>query len=205
MKGLLLKEWLMVKKQIVLYPLLAALYIIIDNETDTNISGVLLNIIAISVPMMLLQLDEQTKWDTFINTAPVSRKNIIGAKYIFVLLVISIIGIAIMIVDLILGKGKITMRFITVCLSFFTSILIMSGSFLIGVKFGTSKGRIMFLITVAVIVFVGIGLTTMLSFNGGFNVPMNKYVLLTCVILICALISYGLYRRTVKLYSAKEF
>lgn len=81
MKGLIIKDIIMLKKQWLSY-LLIIVGFSVASVGDISFSLVLPVIMSI-VPINLMALDEQSKWQTYAIALPYGRKNIVTSKYIF--------------------------------------------------------------------------------------------------------------------------
>ncbi|MCI8631189.1 MAG: ABC-2 transporter permease [Firmicutes bacterium] len=85
MKGLIIKDFYNLRKQIVLYLIIGVLYSVIGAaSTDTggtSFTGFIM-ILSAMMPITAVSYDERAKWDKYGLTMPVSRKDTVAAKYI---------------------------------------------------------------------------------------------------------------------------
>ena len=84
MKGLLLKDFKTVFAQGKLLMLLIAFYLVFSVVTKSfSIFGALAVVFCAVMPVTALAYDERSKWDRFSFTLPLSRKALVGEKYLF--------------------------------------------------------------------------------------------------------------------------
>ena len=82
MKGLLLKDWYMMKKYCRAYPMIAAVFIAASFFNNDDLFFVFYPcLISGMVPVNLLAYDEADKWEVYCGTLPCSRKDFVTAKY----------------------------------------------------------------------------------------------------------------------------
>ena len=88
MTGLLLKDALVLKKSLNTYLLLLAVYAVLTVTGLFSISFVaaFLEVIAMMLPMSAFAFDEQAHWDRYAAALPLSRRDLVAARYLFTLL-----------------------------------------------------------------------------------------------------------------------
>ena len=90
MTGLMLKDFLVMKKILLYYLFLMLVYsffAFIGTFTYSIISGFAI-IMGVMAPMSVFAYDEQAKWDKFAAATPVGRRGIVKARYLFSLLLL---------------------------------------------------------------------------------------------------------------------
>ena len=90
MTGLILKDALVLKKTLKTYLLLLAVYAVLAAVGVFSVSFVtaFLEVIALMLPMSAFAFDEQAHWDRYAAALPLSRRDIVMARYAFTLLVL---------------------------------------------------------------------------------------------------------------------
>ena len=90
MTGLILKDALVLKKSLKSYLLLLAVYAVLTVTGLFSISFVaaFLEVIAMMLPMSAFAFDEQAHWDRYAAALPLSRRDLVAARYLFTLLVL---------------------------------------------------------------------------------------------------------------------
>lgn len=100
MKGLLLKDWYMMKKYCKSYILITVIFIAVSLFGDDNLFFVFYPCILCGmIPVNLLGYDEQSRWIQYSGTLPYTRAQIVSAKYLIGLLVQVVILILIGVVQ----------------------------------------------------------------------------------------------------------
>ena len=99
MLGLIKKDLLLLKSNLVYFFVIALIYSLLIVEGTFGISFILvLPIIAVIMFLSTFSYDDFNKWDAYAITLPVLRKNIIKSKYIATLIIIlasSLLGLLI--------------------------------------------------------------------------------------------------------------
>ena len=90
MTGLILKDFLVMKKILLYYLFLMMVYSLLaftGTFTYSIISGFAI-IMGVMAPMSVFAFDEQARWDKFAASTPVGRQGIVKARYLFSLLLL---------------------------------------------------------------------------------------------------------------------
>lgn len=83
MKGLLLKDWYMIKKYCRAYLVIAAVFIAVSLASDNNIFYVFYPcLLGVMIPVNLLSYDERSGWIQYSGTLPYTRAQIVSGKYL---------------------------------------------------------------------------------------------------------------------------
>ena len=90
MTGLVLKDILVLRKSLRTYLLFLIFYFIMALLDLFSIAFItaFVQVIVMILPMSSFAYDEQAKWDRYAMTLPLGRRAVVGAKYIFVVLMI---------------------------------------------------------------------------------------------------------------------
>lgn len=156
MKGLILKDLYIAKKQFRSYLLLFGVFLVMAMIDSGNLFFVFYPcLISGMMSVNLLAYDEQSKWDVYSGSLPVTRAQIVSAKYIVglllqgtvILLVAISQGIRIAVTGLMPWGGYLDMMCMLVFISCFTSSISLPFMF----KLGVEKGRIGYYIMIGVV------------------------------------------------------
>ena len=149
MKGLLIKDSLVITKHLKMLLLVIPFITIVGGVAMAPLA-VLMGAV---MPMTAMSYDEQSHWNTLAMMMPYSRKDIVLSKFILGYAFMAVSGLFFLLIHLAITLfmgGSIQ----TVFLSLFSAIL--SGLFFIAIstpilfKFGTQKGRFVFIVFVAI-------------------------------------------------------
>ncbi len=158
MIGLIKKDLMMVKKQMLIIVFLMLFYCVVLGNGKTAdyqlglFSGYLVAFMAI-LPITMLAYDEKNKWGKYASALPVSRNQQVLSKYIIMLALI-IIGIIVFIALTIMTGGTFSNISTQLASTFSTAIIMSSIMITLAYKFGTSKARFVFFGLIFVIMLV---------------------------------------------------
>ena len=212
MLGLIKKDLLLLKSNLVYFFVIALIYSLLIVEGTFGISFILvLPIIAVIMFLSTFSYDDFNKWDAYAVTLPVLRKNIIKSKYIATLIIIlgsSLLGLLISLLISVLPNQIFSLDiFIEEFLSaILGAIIFISIMFPLIYKIGIEKARI----SVFVVVF---GLLIVFNFLGGFidfSRVLDKlnslsdvwFIVIPIIAMLFILVSYII---TFRIYLKKEF
>lgn len=208
MKGLLLKDLYNMGQQKKILVFLALFYGAFALFTDS--SG-MLNVLVLVCSMLSVSAfsyDEFAKWDSYALSLPVTRKEIVAARYLFATvltgcgaLVALVLGTLSFIVRSQTGFGAMVISIASITA---VSFLLLSLLLPLCYKFGLEKGRIMLMIFMMVLVFLGMSLPELLA-----NLPemfaLQSLLLPVIVLLLCAVALVLSYSASVRIYEKREF
>ena len=217
MKGLIIKDLCVIKNQMKTLLLVLAFFIIfsIINEDATFV----LFLIPFYMIMLLIttfSYDEFNKWECYCNSLPLSRKEIVKAKYILFnasSLILIILGIlASFIIPNFIENTTFESIYASIIGVAFGICLVISLLIPFYYKFGSQKGRIMLFLTIAILALL-IGMITSLDIfnnielmniiNSLNNLSLGMFTILLIIITVIIMaISYYI---SIKIYSNKEF
>ena len=167
MIGLIYKDLMVMRKTLALYMVIFAVYGYMGIAYDQG--GLLFAMVLVlssMVPISSLAYDERCKWDRIANTAPLSRKEIVIAKYLFALLltVFSVtVCFVIYLFDIRMPMAeKLIMCYALTMMGMLYQALLLP----VNIKFGAEKGRnimlgIMFIPMLLVVAVSNTGLVDM--------------------------------------------
>lgn len=152
MKGLMKKEFLMLWRASRAFLLICVLFIAMSAVSQDNIIFLFMPImISGLLPSTLLSYDERCKWQEFSGALPVSRAQLVSAKYLLGLGCMTLILMVTLIVHLIVRRFPpqtlLTMLGAIYGLSLFISAVSLPMMF----KFGVEKGRLWYYATLVLV------------------------------------------------------
>ena len=211
MKGLLLKDYIMLKSQWVMYLLLVILWLAVGfvNGSAAFFSGVM-QMLAVMVPLTLAAYDEKNGWESFALTMPVLKRQMVSARFFMMLLVLLFVGLLTLAGTWILSRD-LPESGIAVMLSLPVGLSVNCLLLPILFRFGVEKGKFVFLGATAVFILSGF-LVGKLPIDGLLVKLLDAFfyfedVLLTAVMLwVGALLLLAIsWLLSVRIYEKKEF
>ena len=208
MTGLVYKDLMVMKKTLALYMVIFAVYGYMGIAYDQG--GLLFAMVLIlssMVPVSTIAYDERSKWDRIANTMPLSRKEIVMAKYLFAI-VLTAFSTAVCFVIYLFDKRipleeKLIMCFTLMLTGMFYQALLLP----VNIKFGAEKGRNIML----AIMFVPVVLVMMVSKAGivDFNVveiffTNNEHLIPYVLVAVVAIVYTASVLLSVKIYENKD-
>ena len=217
MTGLIIKDLCVLKNQMKTLLLVLAFFIIFSIfNKDATFILFLIPFYMIMIFITTFSYDEFNKWDSYCNSLPLSRKEIVRSKYILfnasslILLILGII--AALIVPNFIENTTFESIFASIIGIAFGIYLVISLLIPFYYKFGSQKGRIMLFLCVAILALL-IGTITSLDIfnnielmnliNSLNNLSLGMFTLL--LIIVTTIIMSISYYISVKIYSNKEF
>ena len=212
MLGLIKKDLLLLKSNLVYFFVIALIYSLLIVEGTFGISFILvLPIIAVIMFLSTFSYDDFNKWDAYAITLPVLRKNIIKSKYIATLIIILASSLLGLLISLLISTLPNQIFSLDIFIEEFLSailgaIIFISIMFPLIYKIGIEKARI----SVFVVVF---GLLIVFNFLGGFidfSRVLEKlnslsdvwFIVIPIIAMLFILVSYII---TSRIYLKKEF
>ena len=209
MKGLIKKDFLLIKGNLKLIILMLFVFVIMAIQGQFDISFVVPFII-VMLFMSTFSYDEYNKWDAYAVTIPNGRKNVVKSKYIASLILIFAAIIITFLLNYIIGLVNNNLefdKFISVLSgATFATILVLSIMYPFIFKYGIEKGRIgLFVITFAIVGIVRL-FTKYVKINISQNIItfFNNYWFII-ILVITMLILFVSYKISEKIYMKKEF
>ncbi len=216
MKGLIVKDLCVLKNQIKTLLLVLAFFVIfsIINE-DTSFILFLVPFYMIMILITTFNYDEFNKWDSYCNSLPLSRKEIVKSKYILfnaTSLIVLIVGIlASLIIPSFIENTTFESLFASIIGVAFGICLVISLLIPFYYKFGANNGRIMLLLCIVIFALI-VGMITSLDIfnnielmhllNSLNNLSLGMITLLLIILTIIVMtISYYI---SVRIYKNKE-
>ncbi len=158
MKGLLLKDLFVLKKQMWIFSVLIGVFLLFPIGNN----GLFSLVFAGMLPITALAYDEQSKWNKLAAMMPYSTKDIVLSKYLLGLLLIGGVALLFALRTVLLQLLRLhTEGYQTSAPAMLTvaciAILLLSLNLPFMFRFGTEKGRLIFILCVAVCtVWIGV-------------------------------------------------
>ena len=209
MLGLVKKDLLMIKGNIRQVILFLVVFLVLAFQ-ENNIIVIVPVFVSMIVFITTFSYDEYNKWDAYAISLPVSRKNIVKAKYVASIILWAIALLVTVVITGIMGLFEQNLNYFEMfgmilgCV--FSIVLLEAIMFPLIFKFGVEKGRIGLFVGVFAIagllgfIFTGIDLENATGFIEIFN--KYYYILIPLVAVILLVISYFVSK---KIYLKKEF
>ena len=216
MKGLIIKDLCVIKNQMrsLLLILVFFVFISIINK-DATFTLFLVPFYMIMILITTFSYDEFNKWECYCNSLPLSRKEIVKAKYLLfnaTSLIVLVLGIlASIIVPNFIENTTFESIYASIIGVAFGICLVISLLIPFYYKFGSQKGRIMLFLTITILALI-IGIITSLDIfnnvelmniiNSLNNLSLVMFTLLLIIVTVIIMtISYYI---SVRIYNNKE-
>ena len=152
MKGLMKKEFLMLWRASRAFGLICVVFIAMSAISQDNIIFLFMPImISGLLPSTLLSYDERCKWQEFSGALPVSRAQLVSAKYLLGLGCMTVILALTLIVHLIVRRYPTEMLLMMLGGVYGLSLFISAVSLPMMFRFGVEKGRLWYYATLVLI------------------------------------------------------
>lgn len=155
MKGLLLKDYYTLLKQLKFYLIFIVIFALIPSMNFSNIAMVY----AAMLPITVIAYDERCKWDQLAIMMPYSKQELVFSKYL-----IGYIGVALC-MALSFGLQGIISAFggapftqetaLAIIITAFVALLLMAINLPFMFWLGVERGRVVFMVLIAATVFIG--------------------------------------------------
>lgn len=209
MKGLLIKEWFLIRSSIFIILLYTIVFVILGIGMDSFPITAILPMIFGLYPCSYMTYDETSKWQRFSLAMPYSRKKIVSSKYITSIISVGvgmIISAIVMLVNLATHDSLNTEQLLyTLLISLVLGLIIPMVILPLNFKFGTTLGRIMMIVFGAIF---GASLSilgenvipSVYKFFSNLNMPLIILIILVGIAVLYAL-SWFI---SIKIYEHKD-
>lgn len=187
MKGLILKDWYMMKKYCRSYILIAAVFIGISLFSNDNLFFVFYPCLLCGmIPVNLLGYDERSRWIQYSGTMPYTKTQIVSAKYLIGLLaqviMLIVTGIAQGIKMTVAGNFVFGEFVVLMLLMLIMAILTSSISLPFIFKLGVEKGRIAYYIMIGFV--CGASVVASSFFKGQLVAEVEPIAILAFLVIV---------------------
>ena len=202
MKGLMKKEFLMLWRASRAFALICVVFIAMSAVSQDNIIFLFMPImISGLLPSTLLSYDERCKWQEFSGALPVSRAQLVSAKYLLGLGCMTFILLVTLIVHLIVRRFPPQTLLSMLGAIYGLSLFISAVSLPMMFKFGVEKGRLWYYATL-VLVGGASGASAGVA-TDFFNEGLPSYV---WIIFVFGVVIYALsWLLAIRFYQKREF
>lgn len=213
MKGLLLKDWYMLWKEVKYYVPFTVVYALVAAFTGVPMMFVMINVMLGSmIVKSLMAREEQNKWNSMAVNLPVTVKEMVTEKYLIGLvgtLASNVVSFLVLLVIKLAFQRNTQMPlfpFFMIYMGF--GAIYLAGELPVLFKFGTTKGRVVFMTVVALLAGVSAAVSSTLSESVSLKNGMQEGELLVVaavLIIVAALAVAGSVRLSVAFYEKREF
>lgn len=187
MKGLLLKDWYMMKKYCRSYLLIAAVFIAVSLSGNDNMFFIFYPCLLCGmIPVNLLGYDERSRWMQYSGTMPYTKAQLVSAKYLIGLLaqvtMLIVTGVAQGIKMTVAGNFVFGEFAVLMLLMLIVATLTSSISLPLIFKLGVEKGRIAYYMMIGFV--CGVGAVASGFFKGRLAAKGEPNVILAALVII---------------------
>ncbi len=208
MVGLVYKDLMVMRRTLLLYGAMGLVYVVIAIAGDQyGMVFALMMIASAMVPVSAISYDERSKWDRIVNTMPLSRKEVVLAKYLLAILLTAVSSVLIFAFYMLVPEMPLAEKAITTAIMAMMAMVYQAALMPVMFKFGSEKGRTIMLaiLFVPAVLIFAIGEMNIIDFGavGAFldrNEAIVPYILAGIVLVIYSL-SMAL---SVKIYQKKD-
>lgn len=148
MRGLLLKDFLVVTKQLKLFLIIIPVMAIVGGGSMATLAILMGSVL----PMTAIAYDERSKWNEIAVMMPYSKKDIVLSKYLLgylCMLGAAVLVMAAQIVMVSSGQGNVSGSVNMLLLSLASGLIFIAINTPVLFQFGSEKGRFVFIIAIA--------------------------------------------------------
>ena len=195
MKGLLLKDWYMMKKYCRAYLLIAVVFIAVSLFSNDNMFFVFYPCLLCGmIPINLLGYDERSRWMQYSGTLPYTKTQIVSGKYLIGLLsqitILVATGVAQAVKMLIAHNFELGDFAVLMLLMLIVSTLTSSICLPFVFKLGVEKGRTAYYIMIGFVCGASVLASSILRRQLISEIKPNLILALVAVVGICVYILY---------------
>lgn len=206
MKGLLLKEWYSGKRYFIILVISMMAFIMVGTISTDKLFVLFTGYIGGIIPVTCLSLDDQSKWTSYGNIFPYSRKDLVSVKYILALLmtliVTMIVGVTTAAIPMLVGGFDKDSFYFILSAVVAVNTIVPAINLPLFFKYGSEKGRIAYYI----IIFLstsGLGIISAII-SDTYIFPFNTFIFfvgMAVILVIGFIISWIL---SIKFYEARD-
>lgn len=213
MRGLLAKEWCVIRKNSAAIFLIILLFAVIGVFSRTVFMFAYIAVFLGVIPVNYMALDEACRWQQYALAMPYRRSTIVAAKYLMMLMLAAaatLITAAGLFIHMLLYNGPDAELYASYLTGTFAAgILLPSIAFPFSFRFGTAKGRGIMLAAVcaltSVLSMVFIDYAESVTFNAAFRGgESHAYPLIPAILSAAAAICAASWLISVKVYENKD-
>lgn len=208
MKALLLKDLYNLKSYLRVLAAMAGFYLIfgLTSRNSTMFSSIIV-MFAVMLPVSLFSYDDYSKWDAYCLSLPITRRQVVTARYLLALLILTVCGllsVAVMLLQQWLQPGiQEEGGLVSIGILASIAVLYLAVALPLCYKLGVEKGRFLLMALIAV-PFLGFFL-----FSKFDIAPLTEAQVIFAMIVILPVVAAALlifsYLLSVYFYQRKEF
>ena len=204
MKGLLIKDAILIKKYCILNFAISVLFFAISVIDPENILFALVSVVLISrIPITINAYDEQFKWNLFEAALPINRKTVVLEKYALLLILVLPVTVIYSLIGLIFNDFSFEEFLFNWSVMLFTGIITPCVTIPILLKFGYIKSRVISIVVIILFAAGGAGAASIVDLA---EIPTNiSGPVPLILILVSAVIAFISYLISNAIYAKKEF
>ena len=210
MKGLLIKDFLLLKRSAKLILLFLAVFCVTGTWSgNATFFASLAAVLCATTVNSTFSYDNLAKWEQFALSAPVSRRQLVGEKYVLALIMTGLAAVMcllLIVINTFLPNGQSPLELAALCFS------VLGGSFLmislmipLTIRFGNENGRIVLMVSMAVVFGVLFAGVNLLYGEGGVTFPAWSSYAAWGVPVLLILLFYVSYRISCAIVEKKEY
>ena len=202
MKGLLYKDFCMMKKYCRSYLLIIIIFMIVSifNVGNNMFFAFYPCLIVGMIPTNLLSYDEHSKWNEYSKVFPYSPKEIVSSKYLIGLISLVVVVVVNTICQSIINK--INNMFLFGACMITVSLVVSSMPLVFMFRFGVEKGRMAYYVLLGFFVALSFMFTNIIE---GIEVlRINEYLLSVLLIIVGIVLYLIMWNASIKLYSKNK-
>lgn len=213
MTGLVLKDFLMMRKTLKTYLIFFALYLgmAIAGIFPISIVTSMVTVIIAILPISTFVYDDAAKWDRYAVSLPLGRRKVVGARYLFIallLLVSAAFGLLTIVLAPLMGQGELTELAATVLVTITYGLVLNDIMIPLVYKIGAERARMyLYIIVFAPVILMFLAVRLGLLDLSGLSAISEGTVLLVCSLMpVAGVAGLGLsYLISCRIYEKKEF
>ncbi len=208
MIGLIYKDLMVMKKTLLIYRIVSVFYGCLDMmNVRAGMMFAMVLLASTMVPISTIAYDERSKWDKIINTAPLSRKEVVIAKYLLAL-VLTVTSVIIVFVVYLFKPGMSVAEnagtaIVMGLMSTFYQAMLMPTI----IKFGSEKGRMIMMIIMfaPIVLLMAVAQTGIIDLSAlAMFLEANTAMLPFITVAVIAAVYIGSALLSVRIYEKKD-
>ena len=208
MIGLIYKDLMVMRKTLALYMVIFVVYGYMGIAYDQGgLMFAMVLVLSAILPVSSIAYDERCKWDKIANTAPLSRKEIVMAKYLFAIL-LTVFSVAVcFVIYLFDSRMPMTEKLIMCYMLTMGGMLYQALLLPVNIKFGAEKGRniMMAIMFVPVLFVVAVSNTGLVDLSAVVLFLENNEQLIPYIVTATVAVVYAAsVTLSVKIYENKD-
>ena len=208
MIGLIYKDLMVMRKTLALYMVIFVVYGYMGIAYDQGgLMFAMVLVMSSILPVSSIAYDERCKWDKIANTAPLSRKEIVMAKYLFAIL-LTVFSVAVcFVIYLFDSRMPMTEKLIMCYMLTMGGMLYQALLLPVNIKFGAEKGRniMLAIMFIPVLFVVAVSNTGLVDLSAVVLFLENNEQLIPYIVTATVAVAYAAsVTLSVKIYENKD-